>query len=509
MGAIAWRFKGELRVTAILKASFAFAADAVMPRVDPQPIFPGDVHHAQNRLRSVLYPSDLVPYRKRADVIFTGYAYAPDPGATSMNVRLGVASGDRVILDKAIHVRKKAGVSRIAMLYEHALGGPAAPENPYGEEDDSDDLHLFDPKAPGRVAGFGPLSRVMGARSKLLGPVPLPPLGLAPVQIPDTFDFDFFQTAPADQQIAFLRGDEWVLIEGLHATAPRMCTCLPGARALARIHGLSEHGLPEGQSLALSADGLHVSGEDERCTVTWRGTFAVPNAAALASVRIVAGVETPGEPVAWPDAESIARAEPIAPGPISAPPSSAEATLALSESEIIIISSSSPSGPDATLPVASSVTRSALPPLPFRASAPGAVSAIAKGSSAPRSRGDAGSTLPIDSRTAPRVAPLPFRIAGQPATPAPVAEKPLPPPEKPAPPPEKPSPASSTLPEAKPAPLPPAPEPPAKEPPAKKAGSVWADAPEAAKPPPPPPQPKKLPPKVNIGNKLYGTRKKG
>jgi hypothetical protein len=499
MAAIAWRFKGELRVTAIVKASFAFAADAAMPRVDAQPIFAEDVHHAQNQLRSVVHPSDLAPYKKRADVIFTGYAYPPAAGVTSVNVRLGVASGDRVLLDKTLVVGKKGGFARIPVLYEHAL---ASPENPYGEDEGSDDLHIVDARAPLKAAGLGPISRAMEPRKRLLGPVPLPPFGPAAVQIPDTFDFDFFQVAPADQQIPFLRGEEWVLVEGLHPGSPRVCSALPGARAVARIHGLSEHGLPEGRPLALSADELHVSGEEGRVTVTWRGTFAVPSDAALGSVRVVAGVETPDEALAWPDAESIARAEPAE--PMSAPrSSSSEATLALPEGEVVI----STRAADMTLPVSSSVARAPLMPLPFRAATPGAVPAIANRVSPPRRRDDAGSTLPIDSRPAARVAPLPFQRAAEPPKPAPVAAPP-PPPE-----PAKAEPLTQTLPEAMPSPpvpmAAPAPEAPKAPPAPLKREDVWkAPEPPAPKPAPPPP-PKKLPPKVNVANKLYGTRKKG
>lgn len=506
VAAVAWRFKGELRMTAIVKATFALAPDATMPRIEPQPIFRDDVHHAKNQMRSLVFASDLVPFKRRADVLFTGYAYAPGGSARSASVRLAVASGDRVLLDKTIQVRKAGAFDRIPLLYEHALGGLGHPENPYGEERESDDLHLFDPADPERVAGLGPLSPAMGARARRRGPAPLPAFGASPVQIPEAFDFDFFQAAPADQQIAYLRGDEWVLLEGLHPTLPRVCTCLPGARAVARIHGLSQHGLPEGQPLGLSADGLHVSGEEGRCSLTWRGTFVLPNEAALGAARIAAGVEVPGEPVTWPDAAEIARyaaAPPrVASNPGVAIPglSSADATIAISESDVV---SASSAAPNATLAIDSSVQRPSSR-LPFRAPDPGAQPAIAARAPAPRSRAVGGETLPIASTPAPRPAPLPFRIPGaapaDPPRPAPVAPAVVATPAlaKEAPP----TPVAAALPE---------PEAPAKKPVVEAPEVIVVRAPERAPKPAPAPRPvpKRLPPKVDISNKLYGTKKQG
>ncbi len=281
---IAWQFKGEIRVTAIVKATYAFAHDAVMTRVEPQPIFATDVQHGRNPTRSVRFTTDLVPYRKRADVLFTGYAHAPAGARVeSMNVRLAISDGARTLLDKSLVVRKKGGFDRIALDYEHAYGGIGFADNPYGEgfeeDEEPEDLNVFDPADPRGVASFAPLSRNMPPRRPLLGLLPLPSFGPELVQVPETLNFDFFQAAPVDQRIDFLRGDEWLLLEGLHPTRPSTRMRLPGARGAARIHGLADLGIPEGRPLAMYADTLHVSGDEGLCTVTWRGTFAVSSPA--------------------------------------------------------------------------------------------------------------------------------------------------------------------------------------------------------------------------------------
>ena len=75
---------------------------------------------------------------------------------------------------------------------------------------------------------------------------------------------------------------------------------LPGARGIARIHGLAAFGVTEGQPLALHADTLRIDTDEELCTITFRGTFPVTDEDALGDVTIAVGVETPGRPIAWP-----------------------------------------------------------------------------------------------------------------------------------------------------------------------------------------------------------------
>lgn len=516
---IAWQYRGELRVTAIVKATFAFAADAVMARVLPQPIRVDEVHSGKSLLQSIRFASDLAPYRRRADVLFTGYAHAP-AGTTveSMRVRFGLFSsgpGERALLDKALLVRKKGGFERLPLDYEHAFGGIGYPENPFGEgfsdDGEPDELHVLDPAEPRRVAGFAPIPRTMDPRRRLLGALPLPSFGAEVVQIPDDFNFDFFQCSPVDQRLDSLRGDEWIILEGLHPTVPIMRTRLPSARGLARIHGLSELGIPEGQALAMQADLLHVSGDEEQCVVTWRGSFPVSGGAGLASARVVVGVESAGEPVAWPDpAELLARA--AAPSPTTprrGPPRGGDQTLALSDVEPAArVVPPTPPTLEQTIMAGAAPEHSPRPgTLPFKAS-PTKVPALAVGRSRHLARsGSDGATLPIPSSASsagvaqPAVA-LPFL--------GPAASPPAPPP---APPREEPT---SRAPVADPASTkvavveaPPAREPAPQASPEipRSASSPWAPqpAPQAASAPLPK---KRLPPNVDVGSKLYGSWKK-
>src|SRR5882724_11223435 len=77
VAAIAWRYGGALRMTVIAKATFAFAEDATMARVQAQEVFRADEHHGRSPVRSVRFASDLAPYLSQGEVFFTGHAHAP------------------------------------------------------------------------------------------------------------------------------------------------------------------------------------------------------------------------------------------------------------------------------------------------------------------------------------------------------------------------------------------------------------------------------------------------
>ncbi|WP_433932663.1 DUF2169 domain-containing protein [Sorangium cellulosum] len=313
--AMAWRTaQGQLHLTAIVKATFAFAPDSEMPVVAPQPIFRGEVHHGNNPIRGIRFASDLAPYLGRADVMFTGHAYAPrGTRAQSMHVRLAVADSRRILLDRQLLVRDRDGFERMPLTCDRAASGVDGQENPFGRGPDPAAANIVDPRDPSRPAGFGPIARALPARRRRLGATPRKALEAPIVEIPDGFDWGYFQAAPEGQQIDHLRGDEWILLEGLHPSLPRLAMRLPGARGAARIHGLGDLGVAEGMRLDLVADTLHIDGEDQRCTVVWRRSFPLPHAGALAAVRIVAGVELAGIPVAWAPPQRATRAEATAP----------------------------------------------------------------------------------------------------------------------------------------------------------------------------------------------------
>lgn len=410
--AVVWRSRGRLHVTVIVKATFAFAQGADMQRVAPQEILRDEVHHGKNPGRSVQFTSDLVPYLGRCDVLFTGHAY-PEPGAAGTTAaRLGVFRGDQALLDKTVAVR--AGAERVPLDYEHAFGGMSVPDNPLGSAEPT----VVDPTDPRRPAGFGPIARAWPARKQLLKATPRKVLEGAVAEIPDDLDWGYFQAAPADQRIGFLAGDEWIVMAGLLATEARAQMRLPGARGAARIHGLTALGWSEGHPLALVADVLRIDGEERRCTVVWRGNFAVPGKAELEAVRIVAGVEIAGQPLAWPASFDALRRDSGARAPDGrADPT---ATAALGEPRTSFLVSEAP--PDAT-PFVASVAPDAVARSAGAAVRGPGTGTLALGESAASATLAIGDDEILEASPAPAV---PFQPSSAPsplATPGPVARR--------------------------------------------------------------------------------------
>ncbi|WP_437744395.1 DUF2169 domain-containing protein [Sorangium sp. So ce1504] len=294
--AVMWRARGRLHLTVIAKATFAFVDGAPMIPVEPQKIIDADIHHHNHPGRSVRLTSDLAPYLARIDVFFTGHAHAPPgPPAAPFSVRLALFAGERPILDKALSIEPGGAEKAIPLAYERAFGGIGMADNPFG----TDRPAVLDPSRRDHPAGFAPLGSVWPSRRRLLGRTPHKALEGPILEIPDDFDWSYFQAAPPDQRVEALVGDEWLVLTGLHPTLAALRTRLPGARALARVHGLSAFGVTEGQPLDLVLDTLHVDGDRQSCSLVWRRSFPLAETAALAAVRVVVGVEVPGAPPAW------------------------------------------------------------------------------------------------------------------------------------------------------------------------------------------------------------------
>jgi uncharacterized protein YjbI with pentapeptide repeats len=143
-----------------------------------------------------------------------------------------------------------------------------------------------------------------------------------------------FVTMPLGSRVADpiddLRGDEQIVIEGVHPLIPRLETRLPGARAEVRAYPAAD-GAGRVRPMDLVADTLIVDADRRVVSMLWRGDAAVEDLAggfpaprapaeALARLRFLAGLEMPGRPVAWPPGE-------VAPARPSVPPASSKATV--------------------------------------------------------------------------------------------------------------------------------------------------------------------------------------
>ncbi|AGP35554.1 hypothetical protein SCE1572_14050 [Sorangium cellulosum So0157-2] len=443
-GSVLWQAGSAQRVTVIVKATLALAHDRLAWPIAPLPIVREDRHGPSGSLEAA---SEVAPYLPSVGVVLTGHACAPGgQPVAAMIARLAIYRGEARLLDKRIKiVGDRAPVppwrsqpfQRMPLVYERAFGGPGVPDNPVGVGAASSAApalpNLLDPVQPTRPAGMGPISPRWPARQRLLGGAE--PRGGEPQQAGPAagFDWRYFHAAPPDQQLPFLHGDEWLVLDGLHPELPRVQTQLPAARALARRYPAGGGG--QGQPVDLAADTLVIDVDRQICSIVWRGSFALERAEERASLRVCAGLEMPGHPLSWPSLEQAAPS----PHRRSSAPEDLGTTLPVGGAS----RSSAPGDLGTTLPVGGA-SRSSAPVLPFSpASAAAQAQAWPAASAARESRPSrwSGGTL-MDEETRMQdpeelamqlQAPLaPFALAppGSPAQPAaPIPGAPWAPPE--------------------------------------------------------------------------------
>jgi hypothetical protein len=285
-GSQAWSARGQSHVTIVVKATFARQGERMVLADDPDPVLVRDEHHERNPTRSLRDVSDLAPYLRAAEVLFSGEARVPTAGDEArLTVELAGGGG----IDKRIGIMTTAPV---AVTYENARGGPGSHENPVGRAEPL----LVDPRRPDAPVGLGPIARgwrlrgdrvTLAARRSLQGNV---------LRIEDDGAWEYFQAAPLDQRIAsFFLGNERITLVHL-AGEPRLELTLPGARAEA---WLLRHGEPA-KAIHLVADLMRIDGRRQRVCLTWRGFVAAEESERLV---VTAAVAMPGERIEWPEVD--------------------------------------------------------------------------------------------------------------------------------------------------------------------------------------------------------------
>lgn len=277
-----WRAKGRLHVTVVVKARFQLVHNGEMAPTVPEPVRPE--------------LGELAPYLTQADVVIAAahaYPRSPTP-APALAVRLAVFR-EWAVIDKSLLVYPTDETGRRA----HAVTGPIpVVVGPMGAAEQPG--ILVNPSEASRPGSLGPLAVHAPERMALLGDEQVPSARSGISEIPDMFPWSYFQVAPADQRTSFLRGDEWVVLDGMDRELPRLQSRLP--RAISQVY-VYPPGLTGGSSFPvhMEADQLSIDVDRRECSMLWRGSFPVANELSARSLILAAGVALPAAPVRWPD----------------------------------------------------------------------------------------------------------------------------------------------------------------------------------------------------------------
>jgi uncharacterized protein YjbI with pentapeptide repeats len=245
----------------------------------------------EERAGECLYPGDFADYKPHADVLLRGTCHTPGgKPMTECPVRFSVGEWSKIL--RVVGPRgwvesvlgdipsKPVPFSRMPLGYTNAYGGPGYARNPVGKGVGEGELpNIESPDKPIRsrsekpaLASFGPLSPGWADRATRLGRA----YGRswkkkrAPFFAED-FDWSYFNAAPADQQIPYLRGDEPLLFQNLHPDAPLFSSSLPGLRIRAFVHDDQQRF----REAPMNLDTVFADLDVGRLVLVWRGLTPV------------------------------------------------------------------------------------------------------------------------------------------------------------------------------------------------------------------------------------------
>lgn len=335
-GSVLWRSSGVLRATIIVKITLGLVHERTAWPTTPLELVMEDRRRDANPLSSLVEAGEVAPFLPNTGVVLFAQAHAPQGRpAPAMSARLALFR-ERSLIDKTVHVFGERAASapqhprpfeRVPLVYERTWGGPGSEENPVGVAANSPTLpSICDSTNPTKPAGFGPISRQWPQRKRLLGVTDLSRLEGPIADIPNGFDFRYYNPAPLDQQIEYLRGDEWIVLDGMHPTFPRVQSRLPQMRGKSCVYFTSGSTVSHNQIVDLLPDLLLIDADKLIASVVFRGNLTLDSADVLPRLRVFADVELPGNPSRWPEGAEVLRAP--APMPLNLAPSASPAAPA-------------------------------------------------------------------------------------------------------------------------------------------------------------------------------------
>lgn len=302
-GSLPWRSSTQAAYrTIVCKATYRLAPLESSLAEDQLALAETDAFEGEPAKKWLKMPSDLVPFKRRVDVMLVGSAFAPQQRPTRrVQTRLVVGSIDKsleIVADKFLlqdgAPQDGASFTRMPLTYERAAGRPEG-ENPIGRDTTRDALGRLPlpnvrlpgesdetPGDPASALGYAPHAPSWPSRQRAPGAAAYDPVAEA---LPVGMEGSYFNAAPPDQQLDALAPDGHIILENLNAEHARLVTRLPGHRAFALLDKSNE--LHE-----LSCDTLWIDTDAGLLTLTWRK--ALPVEAFAADERVLVGLEVPG-----------------------------------------------------------------------------------------------------------------------------------------------------------------------------------------------------------------------
>jgi hypothetical protein len=312
---------GAFAVTVVCKATFRLQPGTATLLDSGEPVLAADEPWSGDAAgRSLRAPSDLVPFKPRADVLLVGSAFSPrkEP-ARSLIARLIVGEVDKsitVVTDRFFHLdgsfHEGGRFVQMPLRWERAAGGPGTtnpvgvwmdgPRDSYGRRAlpnlEPPGNFSLRPDQPITPIGFGPIAASWPGRRDKLGRLaaffPTDGSVSADTPLPEDLAPAYFNAAPPDQQLDELRVDERIILENLHPAHARLVTALPALYPHVWIERARGH-----RAVSMRPDTLWIDTDHGICTLTFRGSIGLDHPAEALRFVVAQDARPPAdEPVA-------------------------------------------------------------------------------------------------------------------------------------------------------------------------------------------------------------------
>ena len=303
---------GGFAFTVVCKATFQLQPTLSPLANQQEPVFEAD---EWTDTGSLLRSTDLVPFKKRPEVLIGGDAFAPEGRpVSSLVTRLVVGEIDKsiqVVGDRYVSTDGRFGETapfvRMPLVWERAVGGQNT-SNPVGKPFGTTGRHAssewmlapnlyppgFDvPRAGSSVAsvGYAPISPLWPSRFGCLQQhgAHWDPLRWYERPLPSDIDLAYMNAAPADQQRTSPFADEVIYLENLHPVFARLSTRLQVVTPSATV---DQGGGPE--PLKLRCDTLVIDTNRALVMLVWRGHVVMDHPDRPGRV-VITGPESTGQ----------------------------------------------------------------------------------------------------------------------------------------------------------------------------------------------------------------------
>jgi uncharacterized protein YjbI with pentapeptide repeats len=300
--------KDHIQATFIAKASYQLEPSQITrPYADEPDLLCGDIEFKSDKGKGVYYSSDFAPFKPSTDILLQACAYSPDAkptGSCQVGVKVGDVSkhltvwGERVWLNTSGGEHEPSDPSpftRMPIHYGNSYGGPGFDFNRDGkghhenEPDAKQDIadhpvpNILEPNTllssmnqPIKPVGFGPHRYNAAVRMSMIGTYDDEWLQHRWPWVPDDFQWNFFNSAPYDQQVeGYLKGDESLKILNLHREYAQLNTRLPGERVRLFLEQADANSGRDFREVSMNLDTLWIDLEQDKVTLVWRGIAAV------------------------------------------------------------------------------------------------------------------------------------------------------------------------------------------------------------------------------------------